>query len=47
MVYQSGSLAEISKGISNIFQKRDMHFIHLNVNSHLSKIDGIDYIAKV
>lgn len=31
----------------NIFQKRDMHFIHLSVNSLPSKIDKMRYIAKL
>ena len=31
----------------NIFEKRGMHFIHLNINSILPKIDEIRYIAKL
>ena len=30
-----------------IFQKRGMHFIHLNINSLLSKIDKKRYVAKL
>ena len=31
----------------NIFQKRGMHFIHLNINSILPKIDETRHIAKL
>ena len=29
-----------------IFKKRSLHFIHLNINSLLSKIEELGYIAK-
>ena len=45
MDYQLDSLSVVTNGPWNIFQKRGMHFIHLNINSLLSKIDEICYIA--
>ena len=30
-----------------MFQNRGMHFIHLNINSFLPRIDEIHYIAKL
>ena len=30
----------------NVFKKRGLHFIHLNINSLLSKIEELLYIAK-
>ena len=45
--YLRDSLPEISKDAWNKFQKRGTHTIHLNVNSLLSKIDEIRYIAKL
>ena len=45
--YQLDSLPEIKSDAWNIFQKRGMHFIHLNINSLLSKIDEICLIAKL
>ena len=47
MDYHLDSLPEISNDASNIFQKRGMHFIHLNINSLLSKIDELCYTAKL
>ena len=47
MDYQLDSLPEISNDAWNIFQKRGMHFILLNINSFLSKTDGIHCIAKL
>ena len=47
MNYQLDSLLEINNNTWNVFQKRYMHFIHLNVNSLLSKIDEICYFAKL
>ena len=47
MDYQLDSLSEVSNDAYNIFQKRGMLFIHLNINSLLSKIDEICYIAKL
>ena len=44
---QRDSLPEVSNDAWKIFQKRGMHFIHLNVNSLLSKTDEIRYIAKL
>ena len=41
------SLPEISNDPLNVFQKIDMHFIHLNVNILLFKIDEIRCIAKL
>ena len=40
-------LSKISNDAWNIFQKRGMHFIHLNINSLLSKINEVSYIAKL
>ena len=45
--YHPYSLSEISNDAWNIFQERGMHFIHLNINSLLSKTDEIRYIAKL
>ena len=45
--YQLDSLSVVSSDAWNIFQKRGMHFIHLNINSILPKIDEIRYIAKL
>ena len=47
MDYQFDSLSVVSNDAWNIFQKRSVHFIHLNINSLLSKIDRIHYIAEV
>ena len=47
MDYQLGPLSAVSNDAWNIFQKRGMHFIHLNINSILPKIDEIRYIAKL
>ena len=47
MDYQLDSLSVVSNDSWNIFQKRRMHFIHLNINSLLSKTDEISYIAKL
>ena len=47
MDYQLDPLSVVSNEAWNIFQKRDMHFIHLNVNSLLPKIDEIRYTAKL
>ena len=41
------SLSVVSNDAWNIFEKRGMHFIHLNMNSLLPKIDEIRYIAKL
>ena len=30
----------------NVFKKRGLHFIHLNINNLLSKIEELRYIAK-
>ena len=46
MENQLDSLPEISNGTWSIFQKIGMHFVHLNINSLLSKKDEICYIAK-
>ena len=47
MDYQRDPLSVVSNDAWNIFQKRGMHFIHLNINSILPKIDEIRYIAKL
>ena len=47
MGYQLDSLSAVSNDAWNLFQKRGMHFIHLNINSNLPKIDKIRYIAKL
>ena len=31
----------------NVFKKRGMHFIHININSLLPKIDEVRYIPKI
>ena len=47
MDYQLDPLSVVSNDAWNIFQKRAMYFIHLNINSILPKIDEIPYIAKL
>ena len=47
MGYQLDPLSTVSNDAWNIFQKRGMYFIHLNINSILPKIDEIRYIAKL
>ena len=47
MDYQLDLLSVVSNDTWNIFQKGDMHLIHLNINSILPKIDEIRYIAKL
>ena len=47
MDYQLDPLSVVSNDAWNIFQKRGMHFIHLNINSILPKNDEICYIAKL
>ena len=47
MDYQLDYLPDISNHAWNIFQKRDMHLISLNINSLLSKINKTGYIAKL
>ena len=47
MDYQLDPLSIVSNDAWNIFQKRGMQLIHLNINSILSKIDEICYIAKL
>ena len=47
MDYQLDPLSVVSNDAWNIFQKRGMHFIHLNINSILPKIDEICYVAKL
>ena len=44
--YQLDPLSVIGNNAWNIFQKKGIHFIHLNVNGILPKIDEIRYIAK-
>ena len=45
------ALASLSENVSrnewNVFKKRWMHFIHININILLSKIDKVRYIANV
>ena len=47
MDYQLHPLSVVGSGAWNIFQKRAMHFIHLNINSLLHNIDEIRYFAKL
>ena len=47
MGYQLDPLSVVSNNAWNIFQKRGIHFIHLNINSILPKIDETRYIAKL
>ena len=47
MDYQLDPLSVVSHNAWNIFQKRGMQFIHLNIDSILPKIDEIRYIAKL
>ena len=47
MDYQRDPLSVVSNDAWNIFQKRSMHFIHLNINGILPKIDELRYIAKL
>ena len=47
MDYQPDSLSEINNEAWNIFKRRLMHFIHLNTNSLLFKIDEIGCTAKL
>ena len=44
MDYQLDSLSINNNDAWNIFQKRGTYFIHLNINSRLSKVDEICYI---
>ena len=44
--YQLDPLYVVSNDAWNIFPKRGMHFIHLNIMSILPKIDEIRYITK-
>ena len=46
--YNLNSLSEnVSRNKWNVFKKRGMHFIHINVNSLLPKIDEVRYIANI
>ena len=47
MDYQLDPLSVVGSGAWNIFKKRGMHFIHLNMNSLLPKIDEICYVDKL
>ena len=47
MDYQHDPLSTVSNDAWNIFQKKGMRFIHLNIISILPKIDEIPYIAKL
>ena len=47
MDYQLDPLSLVSNDAWNIFQKRGMHFILLNINSILPNIDEICYNAKL
>ena len=47
MDYQLNPLSLVSNDAWNIFQKRGLHFILLNINSILPNIDEICYIAKL
>ena len=46
MDYQLDPLSVVSNNAWNIFQKRGIRLIHLNINSLLPKIDETRYIAK-
>ena len=37
----------MSKGDRGVFKKRGMHFIHININSLLPKVDEVRYIANI
>ena len=45
--YQLDTLSVVSNDAWNIFQKRGMYFIHLNINIILPKIDERRHIAKL
>ena len=45
--YQLDPLSVVRSGAWNIFLKKSMHFLHLNINSLLSKINIICYVAKL
>ena len=47
MNYHLDSIPDIYTDIWNIFQKKGMHFIYLNVKSFLFVIDEIRYIEKL
>ena len=47
MDYQLYPLSLVGSEAWNIFQKRGIHFIHLNINSLLPKLDEIHYVAKL
>ena len=47
MDYQLDPLSVVGSGGWNISKKRGMHFIHLNINRLLRKIDEICYVAKL
>ena len=37
----------MSRNEWNVFKKRGMHFIHINTNSLLPKIDEVRYISNI
>ena len=46
--YNPNSLSENeSRNVWNVFKKKGMHFIHININSFLPKIDEVRYIANI
>ena len=45
--YRLDPLSVFSNDAWSIFQRRGMHFIHLNINSILPKIDEIRHISKL
>ena len=47
MDYQLDLLSVVSSGAWNIFKKRGINFIHLNINSLLPKIDETCYVARL
>ena len=47
VVFLLSALSVIGSAAWNMFQKRGMHFIHLNINNLLPKIDEIRYVAKL
>ena len=47
VVFLLSALSVVGSGAWNMFQKRGMHFIHLNINNLQPKIDEIRYVAKL
>ena len=46
--YNRNSLSEnVSRNDWDVFKKRGVHLIHININSLLPKIDGLLYITNI